>query len=356
MSDYSKIKPLALYFPQFHEFEQNNLFWGKGFTEWNNLNTWEPFFEGHKIKMPLWGHYNLLNDDAILLQCDYARRIGIHGFVHYHYWFSSVKGGKVMFEATEKYMNMEERLPFCFMWANEPWTKRWDGESGTVLIDQSYDNRDCWEEHIEYLIRAFRNEKYIKVKNRPVLFVYMYQDIETRKEMFSLFKKRAVEAGFDGIYLIESLSHKFVDRSGDEIVDRVCHFNPNYMNMKCPLPFLEKKDNYFVLDVNKRLVQLCELVEKNLHDDIPCIFTGWDASPRAKGRVAHIETIADPKIFESSLVRISETIKCRDAEDNFMLIFAWNEWGEGAVLEPDGISGFEIGNAFRRVFKKVGNR
>lgn len=348
------IKPLALYFPQFHEFEENNRFWGKGFTEWDNLKSWRPFFENHIIKKPLWGEYNLLDESILNLQCDYAKRIGIYGFVHYHYWFDSIDEGKVMYKVTEKYADSEFALPFCLMWANEPWTKRWDGEEGDTLISQGYTNRDYWRRHADYLISMFKKEKYIKVDNMPVFFVYMIQDISSADEMFKYLKKRVVEAGFKDLYLVESLSHKYPNKSTFSAVKRVCDFNPNYLNTMGNHPVVKRGSDFFVFDTNKRFSQISEMYERYDKDKIPCVFSGWDASPRAKGRVAHIETLTDPKSFEKMLKSVCESMPSRK-DDNFLLMFAWNEWGEGAVLEPDDINGFDIGNACKRVFKEGGD-
>ena len=198
-SIHNQVKPLALYYPQFHEFEENNQFWGKGFTEWDNLNSWKPFFDGHKIRTPVWGQYNLLDIEVRRRQSELARSMGIYGFIYYHYWFSHAAKNKVMYEVIEKMLqDNQPDMPFSLMWANEPWTKKWDGLEHHYLIRQEYSDEEIWKKHIKYLIKFFKHKNYIKINNRPLFFMYRCSHLKNKfSKMMSFFNRAIVNFIFD---------------------------------------------------------------------------------------------------------------------------------------------------------------
>ena len=160
------MKIIAFYLPQFHNIPENDEWWGDGFTEWVNVKKAKPLFDGHvQPKEPLNdNYYNLLDDNIKIWQAKIAKEYGVYGFCYYHYWFN----GKLLLEKPMEQMlnNKKIDIPFCISWANEPWTKAWVNEK-KVLIPQSYGGVNEWKEHFDYLLPFFKDERYIKVHNKP---------------------------------------------------------------------------------------------------------------------------------------------------------------------------------------------
>ena len=169
------MKIIPFYLPQFHNIPENDEWWGNGFTEWTNIKSAKPLFEGHKQpKVPINGnYYDLLNDDVKIWQAELAKKYGIYGFCYYHYWFN----GKMLLEKPMEQMltNHNIDIPFCICWANAAWTKAWVGEEKKVLIPQTYGGRNEWEEHFFYFLPFFKDRRYIRENNKPVIIIYRPQ-------------------------------------------------------------------------------------------------------------------------------------------------------------------------------------
>ena len=176
----NKARVIAFYLPQFHPIPENDKWWGKGFTEWTNVAKAKPLFRGHyqpRIPADL-GFYDLRLEEARLAQEHMAKEYGIHGFCYYHYWFN---GRRVLYEPLDrKLKNSKENLPFMMCWANENWTRAWDGGIKDVLLEQNYSEDDD-REHIRFLISYFKDERYIKVNGKPFFIFYK------RKERTNLY-------------------------------------------------------------------------------------------------------------------------------------------------------------------------
>ena len=358
---HNQIKPLALYYPQFHEFEENNRFWGKGFTEWNNLNSWTPFFKGHQIRKPLWGQYNLIDRNIRKKQAEYARQMGLYGFVYYHYWFSHARQNKVMYEVLERILkDGEPNMPFAFMWANEPWTKRWDGLEHEYLIKQEYGDENLWIKHIRYLIKFFKHKNYIKIDNKPIFYIYRCRHIGDKfSPMIKIFERELKKNGFSGLYLIQSLTHFEPEYLNSDHIMATQEFNPNYYNhifskdkKLAGKIHITGNNKYFLHDFNLKVKSIKNIPwQTHNKEHYTCFCTGWDASPRAKGRIAGIETVPNISTMEESLTALVEKTMLSGNKNKFLLNFAWNEWGEGAVMEPDTI----LGNKIYKMYKKIFN-
>ena len=165
------IRPIAFYLPQFHPTPENDEWWGKGFTEWTNVTKARPLFPGHyQPQLPAdMGFYDLRLPEAREAQAALAREYGIHGFCYYHYWFN----GRRILERpfNEVLASGKPDFPFCLCWANENWTRVWDGGEKNVLLEQKYSHEDDLA-HIESLIPAFRDERYIRIDGKPLFLVY----------------------------------------------------------------------------------------------------------------------------------------------------------------------------------------
>ncbi|MCD7820315.1 MAG: glycoside hydrolase family 99-like domain-containing protein, partial [Lachnospiraceae bacterium] len=176
--DGNGVKIIPFYLPQFHTIPENDKWWGKGFTEWTNVRKAVPLFEGHQQpKLPLGDHfYNLLDDETKIWQAELAKQYGIFGFCYYHYWF---KNGKRLLEKPAEQMlkNKDIDLPFCFCWANENWSRNWDGGNHEIIMAQEYGGKREWEMHFQYLLPFFRDKRYITMNGKPLFIIYKPEQI-----------------------------------------------------------------------------------------------------------------------------------------------------------------------------------
>ncbi len=212
-------KILAIYLPQFYENEDNNRWWGKGFTDWESVKTAEAYFPGHEEpRVPLGGdYYDLSRKETMMAQAQMAETYGIDGFCFYHYYF---KDGKKELELpAENLLRWKDiPMPFCFNWASEPWIRSWSRISGNVwaeryetddaevkagiLAEQDYGTYEDWVRHFQYLLPFFKDERYIRVDRKPVFLFYSPEDIHPLQEMTRCWRELAVKAGLPGLYLI----------------------------------------------------------------------------------------------------------------------------------------------------------
>lgn len=210
-----KSKVLAIYLPQFHSIPENDMWWGKGFTEWTNVRRGRSYYPGHyQPRIPYQNNYYDLSDLKVLEgHVRLAQTYKIQGFAFYHYYFA----GKTVLESPiEDYRDhSRETFPYCLIWANQSWTRTWyRADAGKqILLQQVYGKEEEWREHFNYLLKFFKDERYIKVGNKPIYIIYLPQDIKHRKEIFDLWNRLAIESGFDGIYLIAMNTGWGVDKS-----------------------------------------------------------------------------------------------------------------------------------------------
>ena len=195
----NKIKPIAIYLPQFHPTPENDEWWGKGFTEWTNVAKATPRFEGHyQPQLPSdLGFYDLRLEEARMAQEAMAKEYGIHGFCYYHYWFN---GKRMLQEPLDrKLKNPKENFPFMLCWANENWTRKWDGGDHKILLKQDYSEEDD-KKHIEALIPYFKDSRYIRINNRPVFCIYRSTLFPNIKNTLKIWRDECRKQGLD-IYI-----------------------------------------------------------------------------------------------------------------------------------------------------------
>ncbi len=350
------IRPIAIYLPQFHPIPENDEWWGKGFTEWRNVVKAKPRFKGHyQPHLPAdLGFYDLRLEETRLAQESLAKQYGIYGFCYYHYWFN---GKRLLNEPIDRKMkNPKEDLPFMFCWANENWTRAWDGGEHEILIEQKYNHEDDIN-HIRALIPYFKDERYIKIAGRSVFIIYkdaLFPDIKRTLEIFRQ------EAGRHGIELY--LCRFDRDRHTQTIChtqlgfDAAIEFQPLSKsrkaflkrNKKGIMKYLQLSNyhNYFVSKIQKKhsnkdkIIDYREFIEYDLkyiqksEKLYPCISPGWDNSSRRPKNRALIFNNSDPDHFKKWTINKLKAFKPHSKDENFLFINAWNEWAESNHMEP----------------------
>lgn len=353
------MKVLGIYLPAFHRIPENDEWWGEGFTEWDNVRSGKTYFEGHIQPVePLddW-YYDLSKINDIRRQCEMARSHGVDGFLAYHYWFGN---GRKIFERPLEIIrdNPDLCINYCFCWANDTWITTWHGKDPKELIRQDYPGKEDWIAHIQYLLTFFEDERYIKINNRPVLFFYKAADIPDYEPMISYWDSVLREWGFDGLYAVEYISSKNTDLHSQRS-DAILEFEPLYTTrfdlMKVELAkraFAKLTHNIdcqsydrlwgHILGRNrtyngKRIIRSC--------------FSGWDNSPR-KEKNSMIVRGSTPEKFGRYLSELFAS-KRQDLSKDLLVINAWNEWSEGAYLEPDKHNRFGYLDAVLRAHEEA---
>jgi lipopolysaccharide biosynthesis protein len=339
------IRAIAFHLPQFHPISENNEFWGQGFTEWTNVTQASPRFEGHyQPHLPAdLGFYDLRLKEARLAQESYAKTYGISGFCYYHYWF---QGKKVLNQPLDRKLdNPKEELPFMVCWANENWTRNWDGQNHQILLEQKYSLEDDIL-HFEEFLRFFKDDRYIKVNGKPVLMIYRSALFPDISKTASVWRDLALKNGLPGLYLIAVKGINNISSTPESFgFDAMVDFQPDFSIKYQPrnLSFLEKLTvklglNQSKLDENK-VYNYDELVEKCIESKwpdfkfYPCVTPSWDNSARRKTAAIIFEN-ATPTKYGKWLKTIVSRFQPYSKDENFIFINAWNEWAEGNHLEP----------------------
>ncbi len=360
-----KTQVLAYYLPQFHEIDENNAWWGKGFTEWVNVKKGKPLYQGHyqpKVQLNK-KYYNLLDIRTLREQTELAQKYGVDGFCYYHYWFS----GKLLLEKPAQLLleNKDINISFCFSWANETWSRRWNGADKDILIQQSYGGESEWDAHLDYLIPYFKDERYIKIDNKPVLLLYRAFEIPECDRMIEVWNHKLKQEGFSGIYIIETLNTvqtKWILKQSEACVE----FEPMYTlykNRKYRIIhrtyryFVGKFRLYNIFEFTRRFVDYDRIWRKILarkQTGGKKVFLGafpnWDNTAR-RGNSAVVFRGSSPEKFKCYFTE--QYRKSVALENEFIFINAWNEWGEGAYLEPDEKYLFQYLEAVRYAREQV---
>lgn len=347
------VKAIAFHLPQFHPTPENDEWWGKGFTEWTNVAKARPLFPGHyQPHLPSdLGFYDLRLPEARAAQAELAAEYSIYGFCYYHYWFN----GRRILErpVNEIVASGEPDFPFCLCWANENWTRRWDGTEHLLLLEQKYSEADDLA-HIRALIPVFADRRYIRVQDRPLFAVYLASKLPDPLRTTDLWRREAERAGLNGLFLarVESCL-----QNGD----------PQGLGFDCALQFQPHSSMNWDHRIFRRkwwhrqalgtgeaafsrnvILPYESMVNEALaeptpaYNRIPCVTPGWDNSARKQSDAA-ILLDSTPERYERWLTEIVERQKkllSRNGEtavqpESLVFINAWNEWAEGNHLEPD---------------------
>lgn len=374
------VRPVAMYFPQLHPIPENDEWWGKGFTDWENVRQAKPQTEGHhQPRVPLdQRYYDQSELDTLLWQVDLAREYGIYGFCHYHYWFD----GKQLLETPTNLAMENPKLdfPFCLSWANETWSRRWDGQDSQILIQQTHPpEKSSWKRHFDYLIRAWSHKNALRVDDKPVFAIYRPHRIPQIGQMLDYWRELAAQHGIDDLYFIAQKQYEHPLAEQLEGFDAEFQFQPFEAifspQYKSPTPSLKQSRLAKVLralpdsmqdrfrEIKYRYFQSLSfhdydwvwqhIVEVREHPELttfPGAFVDWDNTARYKNR-ATIFRGANPERFEYWFARLVESMPKRNLPENLIFVNAWNEWAEGTYLEPDETNGFRYLEAIKRVLQ-----
>ncbi len=331
----SPVRLLAFYLPQFHPITENDTWWGQGFTDWTNVAKARPLFTGHyqpHIPADL-GFYDLRLPEARQAQADLAREYCLSGFIYYHYWF----GGRRLLERpfAEVLASGKPDFPFCLCWANENWTRVWDGNTREVLIAQKYSEEDD-RAHIRWLLNVFRDRRYIRVGNKPLILIYRANQLPDPRRTTALWREEARKNGIGELFICRVES--FPDERTDPHTigfDAAVEFQPDWTDLSLQADSAD--DDHTVLGY-------ATFVEQQLQKPappylrFPCVTPSWDNSPRRQNR-ALILTGSTPRLYARWLRTIIERLPQGNDDTRLVFINAWNEWGEGNHLEPDLVFG-----------------
>ena len=346
----------AFYLPQFHPIPENDRFWGPGFTEWRNVVQARPLFEGHdQPRLPgELGFYDLRLPEVLGQQAQLARQHGVDAFCIYHYWFNGAPLLERPLQELHGATDIDQ--PYFLCWANENWTRRWDGLDREILVEQHYSAEDDMQ-HFEWMLPFLRDERYVRHDGMPVVLVYRLSALPDPRATAERWRKAATDAGLGGLHLCRVESFEDERRDPRELgFDAAVEFQPDWPRLIDPLGrtrprraarALGREGPWFRNDVYDYEM----LVEQSLAKDRPayeryrCVTPRWDnTARRTEGATIFVGATADR--YERWLRRIHKSAVAERSP--FVFVNAWNEWAEGAHLEPDLAHGRAYLEATRR--------
>jgi lipopolysaccharide biosynthesis protein len=365
---------ITFYLPQYHPIPENDTWWGKGFTDWVNVRRATPRYPGHyqPHEPGELGYYDLRDPVVREAQANLAREHGIDAFCYYHYWF---KGRRLLHEPLDEVLRLQRPdFSFCLCWANENWTRAWDGNAKHVLIAQEHSREDDIG-HIEWLIPVLKDRRYLTVNGRPLLLIYRPDAIPHVAAMLGLWRERIGKAGLPGAYICAVRSNF---RQNDENslarlgFDAIVDFQPNMRDWPAESIWrraervLGRRAEALARRLGlggttgdphrQRIVPYIKVIENvtkkpppTAYRRFPCVFPSWDNSPRRA--LANIIQNDSPEAFGRWLAEAANGTSTYPEDERIVFINAWNEWAEGCHLEPDR----KMGRGFLREVQKVKN-
>jgi len=354
------VRAIAFYLPQFHPVPENDEWWGKGFTEWHNVAKAKQLFLGHyQPHLPSdLGFYDLRCPETRDDQARLAREYGIHGFCYYHYWFN----GRRILERpfNEVLASGQPDFPFCLCWANENWSRNWDGGTRNILLEQHYSEEDD-RAHIKSLIPALQDPRYIRINGKPLLLIYRTELLPDPARTAGIWREVAKDSGLGDLYLARVENH--VGGIDPESIgfDAAIEFSPDNRNVGQAVFSGSVTSRLSKLGVLPKafsqhaVLRYSVIAESRMRRPNPaykqlrCVTPMWDNIARRKvgGRILIGST---PETYKQWLnAAIKQTQERLKGDEQIVFINAWNEWAEGCHLEPD----LKYGHAYLEATKQA---
>jgi O-antigen biosynthesis protein len=345
------VRLITFYLPQFHPIEENDRWWGEGFTEWRNVAGARPRFEGHyQPRRPAdLGYYDLMTPGVMQRQAELARRYGVHGFAFYYYRF----GDRRILERPIEAINADPQwsMPFCLTWANENWTRRWDGQDRDVLLQQTYAPAEL-EAMLADFVRSFRHPAYIRVNGAPLLLIYNPLALPNAKVILDDWRAACRQQGIGEIYVVAVESFSLMRQPWNPTehgFDATVEFPPH----ECGQPLHDRKrvDPQFTGAVHdyRRMVEALTSRELPAYKRFRCVAPGWDNTARRQND-PNVFVNAGPGEYQVWLeCALDDARSFLTGDERLVFVNAWNEWAEGAYLEPD----LRFGHAFLQATKNA---
>lgn len=333
-----KVRAIAFYLPQYHPIPENDRWWGKGFTEWTNVTRAQPQMQGHhQPRRPTdLGYYDLRLAEIREQQAQLAQRYGIHGFCYYYYWFA----GKRLLERPldDMLSSGTPDFPFCLCWANESWSRRWDGSETDVLMKQEH-SPELDVAFAESVIPYLLDKRYIKVNGRPVLIVYRPDIIPDLTSTIQRWRNIFRDKGVGEVHLVAALTFGF-EMGVENGFDAEVQFPPHGLKLT------QRTSNYETApDFEGTIYSYPEAVQSQITHCAPekvryfTTMLQWDNTARKKNK-SHIYADFTLDLYEEwTAASVRKTLDFYPQENNLLFINAWNEWAEGTYLEPDATHG-----------------
>jgi len=341
------VKVIAYYLPQFYPFPENDEWWGEGFTEWTNVVKAKPLFRGHyqpKVPADL-GYYDLRDAETIRKQVALAKEAGVAAFCLWHYWFGENK--VLLGTPLELILNNKDiDFPICLGWANESWeAKVWnapDSSKNRILMKQEYGGKDEISAHFQYVSKALKDERYLRIDGKPVFVIYQPFQLPDAQAFIDEFNRLLRESGIaESFYFIghtkDDAEIEKIKGLGFDAVN-VVRIGPYRYDAEVIRSSAWKLFKFKVL--NRPLVLNYSFVSKyfikkdiDFREDVfPTLIPNWDHTPRSgnRGSVFHGAT---PELFRKHVQKALEATK--NKKNNVLFLKSWNEWGEGNYMEPD---------------------
>lgn len=348
----SRPRVLAFYLPQYHQVPENDAWWGEGFTDWVNVAKAQPLYAGHQqpAQPGELGEYDLSDVSVMAAQGALAREHGVDGFVMHHYWFD----GRPLLDTPLRNLLADPGIdfPFALCWANENWTRSWDGLDNDVLVAQTYP--DGWVDgYYDSIAPALQDPRYLQVDGVPLLVVYRIGQVPDAARAIARWKQRAAQDGLGGLHVLAVVpSRDFEPLTGDvaAALDGLVRFPPGSgIGLQSVGDLAPERTGGKEIYSYDACVDGADLSTRGPHGlrIHPGVMPGWDNTPRRQEE-AYVFHGGNPVSFRRWLARA-----CHAAGDGLVFVNAWNEWAEGAHLEPDGR--FGRGN-LQAVAEVVGRR
>ena len=345
------VKTIAFYLPQFHPIPENDKAWGKGFTEWTNVSKATAHFIGHyQPRLPAdLGFYDLRLKEIQMEQIKLAKRYGISGFCYHHYWF----GGKKLLDTPFKRVmeNPDLNFPFCLCWANENWSKRWDGGEDEIIIAQNHSPEDDIN-FIKDIEKALKDPRYIRINGKALLILYRPELLPDPSATARRWREYAKKSGIGDLYLLSAATFGFEDYKSINF-DGLVQFPPHSISateISSTLKWLNPEFSGQVFDYQSISTNAIDSIKKN-SNTYPCIMMAWDNVAR-KNENGHVFHNCSPNKYKKWLRNSFEYVLKTSGTENIVFINAWNEWAEGTYLEPDKKYGYSYLNATANVIRE----